>query len=444
MGLGKTIEALAAISHLAARGSDHALVVCPASVVANWRQEIHRHTRLHAHVLHGAERDRSERSWRRQGGVAITTFDGLRRLRRGGDEADLQPSLGMLVVDEAHYVKNPATLRSQAVASWAAEAGRVLFLTGTPMENRVEEFRSLIDHLQPEVALRVTATTALAGPAAFQTAVAPAYLRRNQTDVLEELPELIKSLAWVDPTEHDLRSYEAAVRAQAFQTMRRAAYTSVPAGGPASTADADRSGKAARLVDIIEEASQEGLKVVVFSYFRDVLDIVTKAAELALPDGVFGPLTGSTPPHERQRLVDSLAGHPGAAVLTAQIEAGGVGLNIQAASIVVLCEPQWKPTVEHQAVARCHRMGQVRRVMVHRLLLEDTVDQRMLAVLAGKQQLIEQFVQGSIVKDLAPDAIDISDLELVDQVVNEALAEALIIASERRRLGLEGPEPEPA
>ena len=124
-------------------------------------------------------------------------------------------------------------------------------------------------------------------------------------------------------------------------------------------------------------------------------------------------------------------------MLVAQIEAGGVGLNIQSASVVVLCEPQWKPSTEAQAIARSHRMGQVRRVRVHRLLLEDSVDQRMLAVLAGKQQLIERFVNGSAIKDATPDAIDISDLDQVDDVVDENRAERLILASERRRLGLD-------
>ncbi|MCB1007026.1 MAG: DEAD/DEAH box helicase, partial [Acidimicrobiales bacterium] len=344
MGLGKTIEALAALCHLRAGGQHRALVVCPASVVTNWRMEIRRHTKLDSSVLHGADRDRSHRSWLERGGVAITTFDGLRRfapedLRAAVDEGGRGGRLGMLVVDEAHYVKNPKALRSRAVASWAGAADRVLFLTGTPMENRVDEFRSLIHHLQPEIAQRVTATAALAGPVAFQQAVAPAYLRRNQLDVLNELPEMIPSLDWVDPTPQDLHAYGSAVSEQAFQTMRRAAYLSIPDGGPRDATEAGWSAKTGRLLDIIGEANEEGLKVVVFSYFRDVLDRVTRAAALVLPDAVHGPLTGSTPPAERQRLIDALSAHPGGAVLTAQIEAGGVGLNMQAASVVVICEP---------------------------------------------------------------------------------------------------------
>jgi len=439
MGLGKTVEALGVLCHLSAQGEASGLVVCPASVVANWRAEITRHTQLTPHVVHGSGRDLAYETWQRDGGVAVTTYGGLHRLDPRAQAASAPRPLAILVVDEAHYVKNPNTKRSRSVSRWARHAERVLFLTGTPMENRLEEFQSLVAHLQPDVGAKVDGMTVVAGPAAFQTAVAPVYIRRNQSDVLDELPDLIPSLDWVDPTAVDLDSYRLAVGSDNFMAMRRAAYLSVGSDGPRTAREIKRSAKLARLIDIVEEASEEDLKVIVFSYFRDVLTIVRRACELVLPGAVYGPLTGSTAPAERLRLIEALGDHSGGAVLVAQIEAGGVGLNIQSASVVVLCEPQWKPSTEAQAIARSHRMGQVRRVQVHRLLLEDSVDQRMLAVLAGKQELIERFVNGSAIKDATPDAIDISDLDRVDHVVNEAQAEALILASERRRLGLDQP-----
>lgn len=442
MGLGKTVEALAALCHLRAGGEDTALVVCPASVVSNWRTEVHRHTKLSTHVIHGADRSSAQRMWQRHGGVAITTYDGLRRL--APSDLPAERKLAMLIVDEAHYVKNPGALRSRAVAQWGAATERVLFLTGTPMENRVTEFQALVHQLQPDVAARISTATAVAGPLAFQAAVAPAYLRRNQLDVLDELPDLIQSLDWSDSTPEDAAAYRSAVASGSFMAMRRAAYASVEADELHSLSDVDNSAKLARLVDIAQEAAEEGLKLVVFSYFRDVLDTVARALFLALPGAVFGPLNGSVPPLERQRMVDDLTRHDGGAALVAQIEAGGVGLNIQAASVVVLCEPQWKPTVEAQAIARCHRMGQVRRVQVHRLLLEQTVDQRMLEVLAGKQHLIDQYVHDSAIKDASHAAIDVSDLADVERVVDEAHAEAAILEWERRRLGLNAvPAPNP-
>jgi Helicase conserved C-terminal domain len=122
-----------------------------------------------------------------------------------------------------------------------------------------------------------------------------------------------------------------------------------------------------------------------------------------------------------------------------QIQAGGVGLNIQAASVVILTEPQWKPTSEDQAIARCHRMGQVRPVDVHRLLAEDTVDQRMLEMLAAKAVLFDEYVRRSELKDHSPDAVDVSDLKTAQDVGTQVEAERRIIEMERKRLRMETP-----
>jgi SNF2 family DNA or RNA helicase len=149
-----------------------------------------------------------------------------------------------------------------------------------------------------------------------------------------------------------------------------------------------------------------------------------------------GPLTGSVPPARRQQLIDDFTSDRRPRALVSQIEAGGVGLNIQAASVVILTEPQWKPSAEEQAIARCHRMGQARPVDVHRLLAEDSVDQRMLEILATKAALFDEYVRKSALKEISPDAVDISDLEVTEQVVSLAEEERRIIEFERQRLGV--------
>ena len=151
-----------------------------------------------------------------------------------------------------------------------------------------------------------------------------------------------------------------------------------------------------------------------------MLDLVARS----LPGPVFGPLTGSVPANERQNLVDRFSSARHGAVLVAQILAGGVGLNIQAASVVVICEPQLKPTTEAQAIARAHRMGQVQSVQVHRLLSEDCVDQRITELLDGKRRLFNDFARISDMANSTPDAVDLSESELVREVV----------AAERQRL----------
>ena len=166
-------------------------------------------------------------------------------------------------------------------------------------------------------------------------------------------------------------------------------------------------------------------KVLVYSYYRDVIDAVR--AELG--DRVFGVITGSTSPDERQRLVDRLTESREPGVLISQIVAGGVGLNMQAASVVILCEPQVKPSLESQAIARAHRMGQVQAVQVHRLLTTDSVDERMLEILARKSALFEQLAGRSEVAETSVDAKDITEAALAMQVLER---EATRLAAELR------------
>jgi SNF2 family DNA or RNA helicase len=374
-------------------------------VLINWTREIAQHSSLPVVALHGNGRTETAAAWQARGGVAVTTFGTL------GIFGRTPPRPDVLVVDEAHYVKNPGAKRSQAVNRIAASARRVLFLTGTPMENRVDEFRALIGHLRPEIAAAIGESDAVPGVESFRRTAAPVYLRRNQQDVLTELPELVQVEEWEEFGAEDGAAYRAAVQEGNFMAMRRAAFA---VGRPRDSA------KLTRLLEITGEAMANGHKVVVFSYFRDVLGVVSKA----LGGRARGPITGSTSTFERQRIVDAFSGSPAPAALVSQIEAGGVGLNIQAASVVILCEPQVKPSIEAQAIARAHRMGQVRTVQVHRLLIVDSVDQRMLELLGSKARLFDAYARHSAIAAATPGAVDISEVQLA----------RIIVAQEQHRL----------
>lgn len=402
MGLGKTVESLAVLTHLRAKGSHHFLVVCPAAVVTNWVREVGSKSDLRAHRLHGPGRDGSLTSWIRNGGVAVTTYDSLGWLE--GQIPD-RAKPACLIFDEAHYIKNPDAQRTRRSLAFMRGCERTVLLTGTPLENRIEEFRNLVGYLRPDLTVSATEFA----PRQFRKQVAPAYLRRNQEDVLTELPELVEVDEWMPLSAHDERHYRVAVMDGNFMAMRQAALRS-----------GSNSQKMQRLLDIVEEAEDNERRVLVFSHFRGVLDDIASV----LPGKVFGPLTGSVPAAKRQQMVDefSRAGH--GAVLVAQIVAGGVGLNIQAASVVVICEPQLKPTTEWQAIARSRRMGQLESVQVHRLLSEDGVDQRITEILARKSELFAEFARLSETAESAPEAFDISDAEIAREIV----------ASERERL----------
>jgi SNF2 family DNA or RNA helicase len=205
------------------------------------------------------------------------------------------------------------------------------------------------------------------------------------------LPEKIEKEEWVDLTADDKEVYKAAVRAKNMMAMRRTATIGKGDG---------QSAKLTRLNELFDEYRESEQKVLVFSFFLDVLEAVR------LQCNAPAVITGAAAPAERMRIVDEFQKSPGFCVLPAQIQAGGVGLNLQAASVVVLMEPQWKATAEDQAIARAYRMGQTRRVVVHRLLAHDAVDERLLAVLRGKREIFETYARDSLVKEASVEATE--------------------------------------
>jgi superfamily II DNA or RNA helicase len=416
MGLGKTVEALATLAHLRSTGETHFLVVCPAAVVSNWMRETTRHTTLRAYRIHGDPTSRliALRNWTRAGGVGVTTFDLLERVMSHLPRVEL----ACIVVDEAHYIKNPRAQRSQRAQAVITAVPRAILMSGTPLENRVEEFRNLIGYIHPDLANTASEISA----SRFRKHVAPVYLRRNQEDVLTELPELVEVDEWLGMSTEDHSNYLDAVIDGNFTAMRRAAMLD------------PRSEKLNRLHEIVTEAEANGRRVIVYSYFLDVLRLIADE----LPGQVFGPITGRVPAARRQEIVDAFSAADGGAVLVSQIVAGGVGFNIQSASVVVICEPQLKPTTESQAIARAHRMGQVQSVQVHRLLSEDSVDERILEILARKKQVFDDFARESDMADSAPEAVDISEVEIAREVV---LAERLKLLCAEQDAPLAAGEP---
>ncbi len=373
MGLGKTIEAIGCMVALRNQGQSRFLVVCPASVVVNWIREITRFSDLKPHKIHGSECDQAYDIWKRTGGVGVTTYETLSKLT-----LDEEKELSMLVVDEAHYIKNPNAARTQNVLRFRRKTGRALFMTGTPIENNVEEMCFLISCLQPDVAKSVQGSTSLVMAPEFRRKVATVYFRRTKEDVLSELPEKIETEEWVEPLAAEERLYRGYVLNGEFVKMRQVSWL---------MEDLSESAKAVRLKEIVEEAVAMNRKILIFSFFLNTVDRVRGL--LSCP--VFGPITGAVPVSKRQQILDDFEAYDGGAVLLSQITAGGTGLNIQCASVIIFCEPQLKPSIENQAIARAYRMGQVHTVMVHRLLNDDTVDERILNILQNKQVLFDNF-----------------------------------------------------
>ena len=414
MGLGKTMQALAAMAHLKTEGRTHFLVVCPVSVLVNWIREIEKHTKLSASEIYGNDREEEFRSWIQNGGVAVTTFETVTKL--APPEGLL---VDLLVVDEAHYVKNPEAERTKGLIRYAAASDRVLFMTGTPLENRVDEMIFLISMLNTEKAAEIRGMKELSMAPEFREKIAPVYLRRTREDVLKELPEKVEKEEWCRLGQKELAVYKASLSEGNFAKVRRVSW---------NVQDMADSVKAQHLLEIAEQAKEEGRKVLVFSYF---LDTMARVQEI-LGERVFGPISGSIPADRRQDLVDQFAAGPDGSVLLCQIVAGGVGLNIQAASVVVICEPQWKPSIETQAISRVYRMGQARSVEVFRLLAENTVDEHVLQILKGKSEIFDGFADESSVGDASMDLLEEEEKKTEQNLM------AKILEEERRKYGISG------
>jgi ERCC4-related helicase len=385
MGLGKTVQALAAMCHLHATGKRHFLVVAPNSVLINWEREVSHHTELKPFVLHGPGKLYRLDAWKANGGVAITTYDSLHTLSASMDKID------MLTVDEAHKVKKPTTKRTLIVKATSIKSTYVALMSGTALENRLSELHALVCLAQPS--LKGTADYLIASdrpsPEEARRRIAAAYLRRTQEDVLNELPEMTKVDEIVELSAAERNSDEA-LKGH-IQNQRIA--TTVGTGDGTSA-------KYARLQELLEHYQKTQEKVIIFSAFREVLSDVSRIC------GGCEQIVGEVSPGERMKMIDRLKAKQGFGCLALQVEAGGQGLNIQFARVVILMEPQFKPSTENQAIARVHRMGQGRKVIVHRLIAKDSIDEDLVLLIAHKQAIFDTYAHQSAIKDESTMSVD--------------------------------------
>ncbi len=391
MGLGKTAQAVAAITHL--HNTDtakHFLVICPASIIHNWRREISRCHGLPPRIMHGSVLFHNFRMWKKSGGIAVTSYDTYRsKVQSLCSNGPVQVAL--LVVDEAHYIKNRGAKRTTAVLKMIPHCKRAVFMTGTPLENRVDEFIHLIGVCNQNVAESISGLSAdLLGKKRFETMIAPVYLRRNQEDVLKELPDCIEIQEWVEFSKQERARYVNTIRAfPHIMSIRKAVFRNL-----------QPSAKLDRIKELLNNYREEANKVVVFSFFHEALN----ATEATLSKDAVYRIDGHIPANQRMAIIDNFSKENGFAVMLCQIDAGGVGVNLHAASVVILAEPQFKPSTEWQAIKRLHRMGQTRKVRVHRLLGRDTIDERMCELVYEKSTIFEAYARNNAIKDATAEA----------------------------------------
>lgn len=380
MGLGKTTQALAAIAHLSSTDSDNKhLVVCPAALLFGWRDEARLTVPdIRFQMYRGSERQDSLNLWLQSGGILAVSYDLSTKLYQ--HLVERHETFALLVADEAHAAKDPSAKRSKALRHLGTLADRTLLMTGTPLVNEAADMINLIGLVDPDLAIRLdehygSQDDVLRDAAEFRAAISSRYLRRKQSDVLTELPPLTLVDVPVELSRSEIATYKDSVTTGHLTKMRIAASS---------------QSKMAALREIANEAAGAGRKMLVFSEYLDVL----AAATAVIGSGAI-LISGTVSENETSRREAEFREADAFSALVHQIRKGGTGKNFQEASIVVLCEPQYTPAAENQAIARAHRMGQTESVVCYRLIATGTVDERLVQILGVKTELINELSHDS-------------------------------------------------
>jgi non-specific serine/threonine protein kinase len=463
MGLGKTIQVLAwLLKDKAARpGAGPALLVAPASLLANWRSEADRFApTLRVLVWHPSEV--GQEVWARGrkafGGLADESDLVVTSYAMAARQKDLlEPRRWRAVIlDEAQAIKNPGTAQSKAVKRFQSPSR--LVLTGTPIENRLTDLWSLFDFLNPgllgslkafqEALQKLGETGAKDFYAPLRRLVSPYILRRLKTDrsIIDDLPDKVETTLHCHLTEDQARIYHQVVEAlrASLEGMRSG---EAPAGDfarrgmvlqalgrlrqvinhPAQlTGDGDwdpkRSGKFGRLEELCREMAERQDRLLVFTQYREIIDPLHDhlASIFGRPGLVFH---GGTRVKERQGVVERFQSPDGPPFLILSLKAGGTGLNLTAAGQVIHFDRWWNPAVEDQATDRAYRIGQKRNVIIHKCVTRGTLEERVDELLRQKRALADGILASRGDKEL--DLTSLDDDELM-RVVSLDLSRAVL------------------
>ncbi len=403
MGLGKTLQTITyLLSEKEEQGSLRALIVAPASLVYNWQQECQRFApSLKVAVAIGQASERAQQI-AKDAEIIITSYASLRQ----DIEQYKKQQFDCLIVDEAQMVKNSQTKTAKALRELVI--AKRFALSGTPVENRLEELWSIFQMIMPGFFPNQTAFRQLSTAQVAQM-IQPFVLRREKQTVLTDLPEKIDINYYSSLTEEQKTIYLAQLESirqslnqmdsQQFSQSRMTILAGLTRLRQICCSPAlfmpdyqAESGKLEQLKALVSQAKANQRRILIFSQFTSMLDIIQQAlAELGY-DSFY--LRGSTPSKTRMEMVDDFnAGK--CDIFLISLKAGGTGLNLTGANTVILYDLWWNPAVEEQAASRAHRMGQKETVEVWRLIAQGTIEERMYQLQQEKRELFDQVMQGS-------------------------------------------------
>lgn len=418
MGLGKTIQVIAVILSEAEKNENRqSLIVCPASLVYNWESEINIFApSLKVNVITGSAQERENKIINSgKYDVLITSYDLLKR----DIELYEEKKFRFQVIDEAQFIKNASTQSARAVK--AVKADTKFALTGTPIENRLSELWSIFDYLMPgflfgyqkfkkEYETPIIKENDVNALQRLKRFIGPFILRRLKTDVLKELPDKLETIVYSRFDEKQKELYTAnayelkqkleregtAAQGDKFQILAELTKLRQICCDPSLCYDNYKGGSAKleTCMDLILNGISGGHKILLFSQFTTMLDIISKRLD---KEGIeYYMLTGSTQKENRIKLVNEF--HKGAsAVFLISLKAGGTGLNLTAADIVIHYDPWWNIAAQNQATDRAYRIGQEKQVSVFKLITKETIEENIIKLQESKKNLSEQIIsEGTI------------------------------------------------
>ena len=425
MGLGKTVQLLALLAHRKADGRSQgpSLVVAPRSLVFNWVSESTRFTpQLNVLDYTGLQRSERLEDFASQD-LVVTTYGTVRR-----DIEHLRKQrFDYVILDEAQAIKNASAQSSKACR--LLEGRHRLALSGTPVENHLAELWSIFEFLNPGMLGSRREFAGLARPEnadalhAISRGLRPLILRRTKKQVLQELPEKTELTIRVRLDDEERRMYNelrdhyrtriqerisrdgfGRARMHVLEALLRLRQAACHPGLVDPRRASGASSKLEALLDQLNEVLEEGHKVLVFSQFVQLLEIVRK--RLDAQGFTYAYLDGRT--RDRAAVVERFQTDPDCSLFLISLKVGGLGLNLTAADYVYILDPWWNPAAEAQAIDRAHRIGQTRSVFAYRLIAEDTVEDKIVEMQRDKKRLAQALISedNSVVQELSMEDLE--------------------------------------
>ena len=401
MGLGKTLQTIAFLSSVATADSK-ILILAPSSLIYNWKEEFEKFApQMKVEVIYGLKASRDE-IIASNPQVAITSYASFRQDVEQYEKNQYQ----YLILDEAQVMKNSQTKIAQYLRKF--DVPHTFALSGTPIENHVEELWSIFQIVLPGLFPGKKEFKQLS-PETISHYVKPFIMRRKKSEVLQELPDLIEmtyknELADDQKTIYlaQLKQMQDRILSSSEEELNRSKMEILSGlmrlrqicDTPSLfLEDYDgESGKLDSLLELLEQIKDGNQRVLIFSQFRGMLDIIEKELD-ALKMTSF-KITGSTPANERQDMTNAFNSGQGDAFLIS-LKAGGVGLNLTGADTVILVDLWWNPAVEDQAIGRAHRMGQDKNVEVYRMITRGTIEEKIQELQTSKRHLVSTILDGT-------------------------------------------------